>query len=80
MHLFKLEIFHSYKKLESFSHLLAFMINHLVNVGLFGQVTAQSKNCVTGVVERNLSQSQILKGIQDKNTVVPKDFFDDFQR
>ena len=66
MHLFKLEIFHSYKKLESFSHLLAFMINHLVNVGLFGQVTAQSKNCVTGVVERNLSQSQILKGIQDK--------------
>ena len=29
---------------------------------------------MTGVVERNLSQSQILKGIQDKNTVVPKDF------
>ena len=66
MHLFKLEIFHSYKNLESFSHLLAFLINHLVNVGLFGQVTAQSKNYVTGVVERNLSQSQILKGIQDK--------------
>ena len=80
MHLFKLEIFHSYKNLESFSHLLALLINHLVNVGLFGQVAAQSKNCVTGVVERNLSQSQILKGIQDKNTVVPKDFFDDFQR
>ena len=35
---------------------------------------------MTGVVERNLSQSQILKGIQDKNTVVPKDFFDGFQR
>ena len=35
---------------------------------------------MTGVVERNLSQSQILKGIQDKNTVMPKDFFDDFQR
>ena len=34
---------------------------------------------MTGVVERNLSQSQILKDIQD-NTVVPKDFFDDFQR
>ena len=34
---------------------------------------------MTGVVERNLSQSQILKGIRDKNTVVPKDFFDDFQ-
>ena len=29
---------------------------------------------MTGVVERNLSQSQILKGIQDKNTVVLKDF------
>ena len=29
---------------------------------------------MTGVVERNLSQSQVLKGIQDKNTVVPKDF------
>ena len=35
---------------------------------------------MTGVVKRDLSQSQILKGIQDKNTVVPKDFFDDFQR
>ena len=33
---------------------------------------------MTGVVERNLSQSHILEGIQDKNTVVPKDFFDDF--
>ena len=30
---------------------------------------------MTGVVERNLSQSQILKGIQEKNTVAPKDFF-----
>ena len=49
-------------------------------MGLFDQATGQSHNCVTGVVERNLSQSQILKGIQDKNTVVPKDFFDDFQR
>ena len=29
---------------------------------------------------RHLPQSQILKGIQDKNTVVPKDFFYDFQR
>ena len=35
---------------------------------------------MTGVVESNLLQSQILKGIQDKNTVVPKDFFDAFQR
>ena len=35
---------------------------------------------MTGVVEKNVSQSQILKGIQDKNTVVPRDFFDDFQR
>ena len=35
---------------------------------------------MTGVVERNLSQSQILKGIQDKNIVVPKYFFDGFQR
>ena len=35
---------------------------------------------MTGIVKRNLSQSQILKGIQDKNTVVLKDFFDDFQR
>ena len=70
------------KNLESFLYFLAFLISHLVwrakNVGLFGQVTGQSQNCVTGVVERNLSQSQILEGIQDKNTVVPKDFFDDF--
>ena len=29
---------------------------------------------------RHLPKSQILKGIQDKNTVAPKDFFDDFQR
>ena len=41
---------------------------------IHGQVTTQSQNCVTGVVERSLSQSQILKGILDKNTVVPKDF------
>ena len=27
-----------------------------------------------------MPQSQILKGIQDKNTVAPKDFFNDFQR
>ena len=37
-------------------------------------MTGQSQNWVTGVVERNLSLSQILKGIQDKNTVEPKDF------
>ena len=30
---------------------------------------------MTGVFKRSLSQSQILKGIQDKNTVVPKYFF-----
>ena len=30
---------------------------------------------MTGIVERNLSQSQILKGIQEKNAVVPKYFF-----
>ena len=29
---------------------------------------------MTGIVERSLSQSQILKGIQDKNMAVPKDF------
>ena len=29
---------------------------------------------MTGVTERNLSQSQILKGIQDKNMIVLKDF------
>ena len=29
---------------------------------------------MTGIVERNLSPSQILKGVQDKNTVAPKDF------
>ena len=29
---------------------------------------------MTGVVEGNWSQSQILKRIQDKNTIVPKDF------
>ena len=29
---------------------------------------------MTGVIERNLSQSQILKGIQDKNMIVLKDF------
>ena len=80
MHLSKREIFHSYIKSRKFFTFLSFLINHLVqrakkNVGLFGQVTALSKNCVTGVVERNLSQSQILKGIQDKNTVVPKRYF-----
>ena len=56
------------------------LYKELKNVGLFCQVTAKSKNCVTGVVERNLSQLQILKGIQDKNIVVPKDIFDYFQR
>ena len=35
---------------------------------------------MTSVVERNLLQSQVLKGIQDKNTIVPEDFFDGFQR
>ena len=50
------------------------MYEELKNVGLFGQVTNYSHNCVTGVVERNLSPSQILKGVQDKNTVAPKDF------
>ena len=35
---------------------------------------------MTGVVERNLSQSQILKGVQDKNTIVLKDFFDGLYR
>ena len=35
---------------------------------------------MTSVVERNLLQSQILKGIQNKNTIVPEDFFDGFQR
>ena len=29
---------------------------------------------MTGVVERNLLLSPILEGIQDKNTIVPKDF------
>ena len=29
---------------------------------------------MTGVVKRNLSQSQILKGIQEKNSVIPKYF------
>ena len=29
---------------------------------------------MTGIVERNLSQSQILKGIQEKNAVVPNIF------
>ena len=38
-------------------------------------MTGQSQNCVTGVAERNLSQSQILKGIQDKSTECPKIFF-----
>ena len=35
-----------------------------------------SQNCVTGVVERSLSRLQILKGIHNKNTAVPKYFFD----
>ena len=35
---------------------------------------------MTGVVENNLSQAQIVKDIRDKNKVAPKDFFDDFQR
>ena len=56
------------------------MYKELQNVGLYGEVTAMSQNCVTGVVERSLSQSRSLKRIQDKNTVVPKYFFDGFQR
>ena len=56
------------------------MYKELKNIGLFGQVTALSKNCVTGVVENNLSQAHILKDIREKKTVVPKDFFDGFQR
>ena len=35
---------------------------------------------MTGVVKKNLPQLQILKGVQNKNMVVPKDFFDGFQR
>ena len=35
---------------------------------------------MTSVVERNLLRSQIFKGIQDKSTIVPEDFFDSFQR
>ena len=35
---------------------------------------------MTDVVERSLSQSQILKCIPDKNTAVPKGFFDGFLR
>ena len=50
------------------------MYEELKNVGLFGQLTAQVQNCVTGVVKRSVSQSQILKGIQDKTPVAPKDF------
>ena len=42
-------------------------------------MTAKSQNCVTGVVEISLSLSQISKGIQDKTTTVPKDFFDGHQ-
>ena len=34
---------------------------------------------MTGVVEGNWSQSQILKRIQDKNTIVPKDFLMSFR-
>ena len=33
---------------------------------------------MTGVVERSLSRSQILKGIQDKDTAVPKNYLDGF--
>ena len=55
------------------------MYKELQNVGLYGEVTAMSQNCVTGVVEKSLSQSRSLKGIQDKNTVVPKYFFDGFR-
>ena len=67
------------KNLKNFSHFFnlsssIILYKELKNLGLFGQVTAWSKNCVTGVVDRNLSQSQILKGIQDKYMVVPKDF------
>ena len=52
----------------------------LKKLRLFGQVTTESQNCVTGEVERSLSQSQIFRGIQGKNSVVLKDSFDDFQR
>ena len=72
------------KNLESFSNFLAFFDQSSCmkskNVGSFGQVTSYSQNCVTGLVERNLSQSQILNGNQEKNSAVPKYFLDGFQR
>ena len=85
MRLYIREISHSYEKYRKFFTFFSFswsiiLYEELKNVGLFGQVTGQSQNCVTGVVERNLSKLLILKGIQDKNTVVPKDFFDGLQR
>ena len=73
MHLSKREIYHAYKKLESFSGFFS-SLDQSSCISLFGQVTAWSQNCMTGVVERSLSQSQILKNIQDKNTVVPREF------
>ena len=85
MHLSKCEIFHSYEKSRKFFTFFSFLwsiilYEELKNVGSFGQVTSESQNCVTGVIERNLSQSQILKGIQEKNSVVPKYFFDGFKK
>ena len=55
------------------------LYKELQNVGLFAQVTVQGQNCVTGVVAKGLSQSQILKGIQDKNTAALTDVFDGFR-
>ena len=85
MHLSKCEIFHPYEKSRKFFTFFSFLwsillYEELKNVGSFSQVTGWSQNCVTGVVVKYLSQSQILKGIQEKNAVVPKYFFDGFQR
>ena len=52
------------------------MHEELKNVGIFGHCLQPE---LRDRWQRNLSQLQILKGIQDKNTVVPKDFFDGFQ-
>ena len=73
----------STKILESYSHFLAFLINHLVQRVIKFRVICSNDRLepelCDSVVKRSLSQSQILKGIQDKNTAVPRFFLMSFR-
>ena len=84
MHLSKREIFHSYVSFESFSQFLAFLLNHREWRAKKCSFIWSSDRPEPELRDRcsweKLIKSQILKGIHDKNTVVPKYFFNGFQR